>query len=55
MIEILGILFVLYVIFSLSTIKYQLNQIKKHYNVKDKEPLVPNDEIEKELEKDLKL
>jgi hypothetical protein len=55
MIEILGILFVLYVIFSLSTIKYQLNQIKKHLNVKDKEPLVPNDEIEKELEKDLKL
>jgi hypothetical protein len=55
MIEILGILFVLYVIFSLSTIKYQLNQIKKHLNVKDREQLVPNDEIEKELEKDLKL
>jgi hypothetical protein len=55
MIEILVILFVLYVIFSLSTIKYQLNQIKKHLNVKDKEPYVSNDEIEKELEDDLKL
>jgi uncharacterized protein YoxC len=53
MIEILVILFVIYVIFSLSTIKYQLKQIKKHLNVKEKEPNVPNDEIEKELEKDL--
>jgi hypothetical protein len=55
MIGFLVILFVLYVIFSLSTIEYQLNQIKKQLDVKDKEPLVSNDEIEKELEKDLKL
>jgi hypothetical protein len=54
MFEILGILFILYVVFSLSTIKYQLNQIKKHLNVKEQEPLVSNEEIENELQKDLK-
>lgn len=50
---IVAILFMLYVIFSLSTIKYQLNQIFKHLNVKDDEiEEVSNEEIEKELEGD---
>jgi hypothetical protein len=46
-------LFVLYVIFSLSTIKYQLKLIVKHLDVKEKEMvIISNEEIEKELEED---
>lgn len=49
------ILFILYVVYSLSTIKYQLKLISKHLNVKEKKPeKVSNDEIEKDLENYLK-
>jgi cell division protein FtsL len=53
--SIVAILFISYVVFSLSTIKYQLNLISKHLNVKvaEKEK-VSNGEIEKELEDHLK-
>lgn len=51
----LGIVILLYIIFSLSTIKYELKLIKKHLNVQEKEPYISNDEIEKELENDLKM
>ncbi|MEH7380264.1 hypothetical protein V7138_07265 [Bacillus sp. JJ1533] len=48
-------IFVLYVIYSLSTIKYQLRLISKHLNVKEEQmKKVSNDEIEKQLEEDLK-
>jgi hypothetical protein len=48
---ILAILFVLYVVFSLSTIKYQLKLIVKHLGIKEKEIVkISNAEIEKELE-----
>lgn len=46
----ISILFILYVIHSLSTIKNQLKQISKHLNVKDDIERVSNEEIEKELE-----
>jgi hypothetical protein len=47
---IIVILFMLYVVFSLSTIKYQLRRIWKHFNIKDDEiEKVSNEEIEKEL------
>ncbi len=47
----MNILFVLYVVYSLSTIKYQLRLISKHLNVKDVEfERVSNEVIEKELE-----
>ncbi|UPG65558.1 hypothetical protein [Metabacillus endolithicus] len=47
------ILIVLYVIYRLSKINYQLNMIIKHLGA-DKKEVVPNDEIEKELERELK-
>lgn len=40
----------IYVVFSLSTIKYQLKLISKHLNVEDEEQKVSNDVIEKDLE-----
>jgi cbb3-type cytochrome oxidase subunit 3 len=49
------ILFILYVIHSLSTIKNQLKQISKHLNVKDDIERVSNEEIEKELEDNIKM
>lgn len=50
------ILFILYVIYSLSTIKNQLKQISKHLNVKDDDiERVSNEEIEKELEDNIKM
>jgi cbb3-type cytochrome oxidase subunit 3 len=49
------ILFILYVIYSLSTIKNQLKQISKHLNVKDDIERVSNEEIEKELEDNIKM
>jgi hypothetical protein len=53
--DIVIILFALYVIYSLSTIKYQLKLITKRLNVKDeKVQKVSNEEIEKELEDELK-
>ncbi|WP_170289745.1 hypothetical protein [Cytobacillus depressus] len=49
--SILAVLFILYVVFSLSTIKYQLKQISKHHNIKDVGiQRVSNEEIEKELD-----
>ncbi|QOR64897.1 hypothetical protein IM538_13675 [Cytobacillus suaedae] len=52
--DIVIILIILYVIYSLSTIKYQLKLITKHLNVKDeKVQKVSNEEIEKELEDEL--
>ncbi|MBU8878869.1 MULTISPECIES: hypothetical protein [Bacillaceae] len=49
--SIVAVLFILYVVFSLSTIKYQLKQISKHLNIKDVGiQRVSDDEIEKELE-----
>lgn len=52
---ILAVIFILYVIYSLSTIKYQLKLITKHLNIKDDEiEKVSNEEIEKELEDDFK-
>ncbi len=51
----LNILFVLYVLFSLSTIKHQLKMITQHLNIKEIETQkVSNAEIEKELEEDFK-
>lgn len=48
---VLLLLFMIYVVFSLSTIKYQLKLITKHLNVKDEEhQKVSNDVIEKDLE-----
>lgn len=53
--SIVSILFILYVVYSLSTIKYQLKQISKHLNIKDDETeKVSNEEIEKELENNFK-
>lgn len=53
--DIVIILIILYVIFSLSTIKCQLKLIMKHLNVKDEElKKVSNEVIEKELEDELK-
>lgn len=51
---IVAIFFMLYVIFSLSTMKYQLKLISKKLNVEDAEEelKVSNAEIEKELEDD---
>jgi predicted membrane protein len=50
-----AILFILYVIYSFSTIKYQLKMISKHLNVKGEEvEKVSNEEIEKKLEDNLK-
>ncbi|MFS0823231.1 hypothetical protein [Bacillus sp. 1P02SD] len=49
------IIFVIYVIYSLSSIKYQLGLISKHLHVKEEQmEKVSNDEIEKQLEEDLK-
>ena len=48
--------FVLYVVYSLSTIKDQLKNISEQLNVKDKETTenhISNEEIEKELEDEL--
>ncbi|EFV76488.1 hypothetical protein HMPREF1013_03239 [Bacillus sp. 2_A_57_CT2] len=50
----LGILFVIYVIFSLSTIKYQLRLIITHLNINEEPSKVPDEEIERELEEDKK-
>lgn len=48
---VLLLLFMIYVVFSLSTIKYQLKLITKHLNIKDEEhQKVSNDVIEKDLE-----
>ncbi|WP_302053227.1 hypothetical protein [Bacillus sp. FJAT-29790] len=33
--SIVAVLFILYVVFSLSTIKYQLKQISNHLNIQD--------------------
>ncbi|MFV2047932.1 hypothetical protein ACEWK1_11210 [Metabacillus sp. YM-086] len=52
-IVILCALFMLYVIYSLSKMNYQLKLIVKHLGA-DKKEVVPNDEIEKELERELK-
>jgi hypothetical protein len=53
--SIVALLFISYVVFSLSTIKYQLKLISKHLNVKEAEKeKVSNEEIEKELEDHLK-
>ncbi|MGG3801633.1 hypothetical protein [Metabacillus fastidiosus] len=52
---ILGGLLIFYVIFSLSSIKYQLKLISKHLGVKEEEiDKVSNEEIEKELEENFK-
>ncbi|MBP2242938.1 hypothetical protein J2Z40_003520 [Cytobacillus eiseniae] len=52
---ILGILFMLYVIYSLSDIKYQLKMITKHLDVKEKDIYkITNEEIEIELEDEFK-
>lgn len=52
---VLLILFVLYVIYSLSNIKYQLRLISKHLNIKEIEiEKVSNEEVEKELNDDSK-
>ncbi len=47
---ILGFIFAVYVIFSLSTIKYQLRMIVRHLNINGELPRVSNEEIERELE-----
>ncbi|WP_139069998.1 hypothetical protein [Bacillus sp. FJAT-27225] len=48
---IVWILFIVFVLYSLATIQYQLNLIMKHLNVKEsKAEKVSNEEIEKELE-----
>ena len=55
-IVIVVIVFMLYVVFSLSTIKYQLKLISSHLHVKEDESKIPevsNEEIEKELEDEL--
>ncbi|HYK72918.1 MAG TPA: hypothetical protein VEV44_07280 [Pseudoneobacillus sp.] len=53
--NILAVIFILYVIYSLSTIKYQLKMISKHLDVKEKEiSNISNEEIEKELEDDFR-
>ncbi|TRM10872.1 hypothetical protein FH966_03575 [Lentibacillus cibarius] len=46
------ILFIIYVVFSLITIKYQLKLISDHLNIKDNDDKekVSNEDIEKELE-----
>lgn len=45
------VLFVVYVIYRLSTINHQLKVIAKHLDVKDEESdYISNEEIEKELE-----
>ncbi|RLQ93293.1 hypothetical protein [Falsibacillus albus] len=49
---ILPILFVIYVLYSLSTIKQQLREIKRHLQTEEKNILVPDEEIEKELEEE---
>ncbi|WP_423410558.1 hypothetical protein AABM38_11780 [Heyndrickxia sp. MSNUG] len=55
MVWIIGILFVLYVISSLSTIKHQLKLIAKHLDVKEKENVkLSNAEIENELDDEFK-
>ena len=48
----LNIAIILYVIISLSSIKFKLNLIMKHLSIKEEEEtdLVTNEEIEKELE-----
>ncbi|MCF6136601.1 hypothetical protein [Pseudalkalibacillus berkeleyi] len=52
---IVNLLIVIYVIFSLSTIKHQLNLISKQININEEMiQTVSNEEIEKELEEDLK-
>ncbi|MDF2946522.1 MAG: hypothetical protein K0S51_1201 [Bacillales bacterium] len=52
---ILGIIFAMYVMYSLSTIKYQLKMIEKHLDIKEKEiNRISNEEIEKELEDEFK-
>ncbi|WP_221567787.1 hypothetical protein [Alkalihalobacillus sp. TS-13] len=44
---VLNILFILYVIYSLSTIKHQLNTMSKHFNITEEESkLINNEEIE---------
>ncbi|MBU8878832.1 hypothetical protein BGM26_07510 [Bacillus sp. FJAT-29790] len=49
--SIVAVSFIIYVVFSLSTIKYQLKQISKHLNIKDVGiQRVSDEEIEKELE-----
>ena len=52
---VVGIVFMLYVIFSLSTIKYQLKIITEHLGVKEEKKIatISNEEIEKELENEL--
>lgn len=46
------ILFIIYVTYSLASIRYQLKLISEHLNIKDDEEkeTVSNEEIEKELE-----
>ncbi len=52
--DIVIILIILYVIYSLSTIKYQLKLITKHLKIKEEEiQKVSDDEIEQELEDEL--
>lgn len=47
----LNIVIIFYVLYSLSTIKYKLNLILKHLNIKEEEiEKVSNEDIEKELE-----
>ena len=56
--KIVAVLFILYIIYSLLTIKYQLKLISKHLKVRgeEKEEIekVSNEEIEQELEDYLK-
>lgn len=47
------VIFALYAAYSLSKMNYQLKLITKHLGA-DKKEVVPNDEIEKELERELK-
>ncbi|ALC89146.1 hypothetical protein AM500_04575 [Bacillus sp. FJAT-18017] len=53
---ILNIAIILYILFTLSTIKFEVRRIAKHLNIKDdntmnsEEEYVSNDEIEKQLE-----
>ncbi|MCA1031286.1 hypothetical protein LCL95_09640 [Bacillus timonensis] len=52
-ISILNLIIILYIVFSLSTIKHQLKLITKHLNVKEEQEKVSNAEIEKQLEDEL--
>ncbi|MFE8697547.1 hypothetical protein ACFYKT_14485 [Cytobacillus sp. FJAT-53684] len=53
--SIVAVLFILYVVFSLSTIKYQLKQIQKQLKIKDVGiEKLSDEQMEKELEDNFK-